>query len=75
MGKQPEPSREGAALDAVKTKQEAEADALRKSADRSTASDEKRESTTPESLKRQGDKMAHAVDAAAGRSKGSKGRT
>ncbi|MFL4990070.1 MAG: hypothetical protein ACJ8DV_02100 [Microvirga sp.] len=69
MGNRPEPGRENAALDAVKTRQEAEADAARKSADQSAASTRKNETAPPDSPKRQGDKMADAVDVAAGKSK------
>jgi hypothetical protein len=69
MGNRSEPGRENAALDAVKTKQEAEADTARKPADRPAASASNNETTAPDSPKRQGDKMANAVDAAAGRSK------
>ncbi|WP_046866033.1 hypothetical protein [Microvirga massiliensis] len=61
--------RENAALDAVRTRQEADADATRKTADRSAASPQKNETAAPDSPKRQGDKMADAVDAAAGQSK------
>ena len=70
MGDRPKPDRENAALDAVKSKQEADANATRNSADRSAASPQKNETAAPDSSKRQGDKMADAVDAAAGRSKG-----
>jgi hypothetical protein len=69
MGDRPKPDRENAALDAVRTKQETDADATLKSANRSTASPQKNETAAPDSPKRQGDKMADAVDAAVGRSK------